>query len=64
MVKLQQQLKTSAMSSKGGQQESERTKKELEKTRSAYCLPGVMIRMWCKELTHVHATQACAAACE
>lgn len=33
MVKLQQQLKSTTMSSKGGQQETDRAKKELDKTR-------------------------------
>jgi hypothetical protein len=35
ITKLQQQLKTASMSSKGGQVESERLKKDLEKTRCA-----------------------------
>jgi hypothetical protein len=35
VTKLQQQLKTASMSSKGGQVESERLKKDLEKTRWA-----------------------------
>jgi hypothetical protein len=36
MTKLQQQLKSASMSSKGGQAEVDRLKKELEKTR---CVP-------------------------
>lgn len=37
-MKLQQQLKSSTMSSKGGQQEMERSRKELEKTQCGPCL--------------------------
>lgn len=37
MLELRQQLKTTSMSNKGGEKESDRLKKELDKARSGIC---------------------------
>ena len=37
VVRLQQQLKSTSATSKGGAAEADRTKKDLEKTRQAPC---------------------------
>lgn len=37
MLELRQQLKTTSMSNKGGEKESDRLKKELDKARSGLC---------------------------